>query len=224
MSLKTNAQEEVHLRTSESFDAPLIGRHYLPPPVGKGSPYLYDNFLNGYVVFLSGDTVRNKLFKYDCLKNDFIWMADGRSMVALDYNLIKSFTLFPKEGGERKFEKTNLKLPYITDSLFCYLEVLAKGEIDLYSLHNVEIGAEPTSGLKGGLYILNVYSPVTLYFIQLKDLPVRQVRLSKRSIYEAYPEYKEKIRNIIRANHGGGIRKEYQLTQLVKLINENWKD
>lgn len=222
MSITANAQEEVRLRTSEIFDAPLIGRNYLPPPVGKGSPYLYDNFLNGYVVFITGDTVRNKLFKYDCLKNDFIWMADGRSMIALDHNLIKSFTLFPKEGGERKFEKTTLKLPFIADSLFRYLEVLAKGKIDLYSFHKVEVEAEATTGLSGGLYQLNAYSAKTLYFIQLEDLPVSQVRFSKRSIYEAYPDYKEKIRKIMRANHGGGIRNEYQLTQLVRLINENW--
>lgn len=224
LSLAANAQDEIHLRTSEIFDAPLIGRNYLPPPLGKGSPYLYDNFLNGYVVFITGDTVRNKLFKYDCLKNDFIWMADGKSMIALDHNLIRSFTLFPREGGERIFEKTTLKLPFIADSLFRYLEVLAKGEIDLYSFHKVEVEAEATTGLSGGLYQLNAYSAKNLYFIQLEDLSVRQVRFSKRSIYEAYPEYKEKIRKIMRANHSGGIRNEYQLTQLVKLINENWKD
>lgn len=224
MSFTAKAQEEVKLRTSEIFDAPLIGRNYLSPPVGKGSPFLYDNFLNGYVVFITGDTVRNKLFKYDCLKNDFIWMADGKSMVALDHNLIKSFSLFPREGGERKFEKTTLKLPFIADSLFRYLEVLAKGKINLYSFHKVEVEAENTIGLSGGLYQVNLYTNKTLYFIQLDELPVRQVRFSKRSIYEAYPEYKEKIRKIIRANHGGGIRNEYQLTQLVNLINENWKD
>lgn len=219
------AQEEIKLKTSEIFDAPLIGRNYVPPPKGEGSPYLYDNWVNGYIVFISGDTVKNKLLKFDCMKNECVWMADGQSLVALDHSLIKSFALFPADANHlRTFERANFKLPLIADSLFRYLEVLSKGKFSLYAFRRIEVESLVTHGISGGLYQVNSYLPGSLYYLRLEDLPVVQVRMSKRSIYEAYPQYKDKIKRLMRANHRGSIRNEYQLAQVIKVINENWEE
>lgn len=211
------------LTTSQYFEAPLIGRSYYSPPKGNGSPYLYDEWLNGYVVMTTGDTVGNRLFKLDCYKNELVWMADGRSLVALDHELIKSFTLFPTSGlTERKFEKTSLKLPFLTDTLIRYLEILGSGKINLYSFRRVAVYTEPTIGNKGGLYQMSIYEREPLFYIQIGNLPVRQVRFSKRSLIGAYPEYSAELKKILRENHAGGIKNEFQLISAVKLINQYW--
>jgi hypothetical protein len=219
-----NAQNNIDLNSSGNFEAPLIGRNYVAPPKGKGSPFLFDNWLNGYVVFYSGDAVKNKLFKFDCLKNEFIWMADGKSQVALDHHLIRSFALYPAGfNTERKFEKSSLKIPFIADSLIRYLEVLATGNINLYAFRRVVVYAETTHGVSGGIYQVNSYEAEPTYFVQSGNLPVRQVRFSKRSIREAYPEYEGKVKQILRKSHYGGLRNEYQLIQAIRILNDNWE-
>lgn len=220
---RANAQE-YNFRTSDISVAPLIGRNYIPSPKGTGSPYLYENWETGSVELLTGDIVKDKLFKFDCFKNELVWMADGKSLVALDNQLIKSFTLFPKRGyAFRKFERTSLKLPFLSDTMVRYLEVLATGTVNLYSYRRIESTAEEVTGNSGGLYRINSYLPSSLYYIHINNLPVKQVRLSKRSIYEAYPEYKGKIRDILRGKHLGSIRQEFQLINAIELINEHWK-
>ena len=217
-----HAQDEIPLKTSNYFEAPLIGRNYIAPPIGQGSPYLYDNWLKGYVVYSTGDTVKNKLFKFDCFKNEFIWMSDGKSLIALDHNLITSFALFPSVGPIRKFEKTSLKLPLISDTLVRYLEVLSEGKVNLFAFRKIAVYSESTIGGSGGLYQLNSYEAEPVYFIQIGEHPVKQIRFIKKNLIDAYPEYSAMLKKILRENHYGSIRNEYQLTQAINLINANW--
>lgn len=224
MAIPGKAQDnDKPLNISQYFDAPLIGRSYKAPPRGKGSPYLYDNWLTGYVVLTSGDTVKNRLFKFDCFKNEFVWMADGKSLIALDHNLIKGFALFPQYGvAMRNFEKTSLKLPFLADTTIRYLEVLSAGHVNLYAYRKVTAYTESTTGAASGLYQVNSYESEPVFFIQAGNLPVKQVGFFKKSIINAYPEYSLRLKKILKENHYGGIRNEYQLTTAIKLINENW--
>lgn len=223
-SISMFAQDEIDLRTSEFFEAPLIGRSYTAPPVGKGSPYLYENWLKGYVVFSTGDTIKNKLFKFDCYKNEFIWMSDGKSLIALDNHLITAFGLYPKTGPVRKFEKTSLKIPFLTDTMVRYLEVLAQGKMNLFAYRNVTVFTESTIGNKGGLYQLSSYEPEPYYYIQIGDLPVKQVRFYKKSLIDSYKEYSATLKKILKENHYGRIQNEFQLVNAVNVINSNWRE
>ncbi|NJK95381.1 MAG: hypothetical protein HC905_11140 [Bacteroidales bacterium] len=48
------AQDETPYTTSAYFEAPLIGRSYSSPGKGNGTPFLYENWLKGYVVLYFG--------------------------------------------------------------------------------------------------------------------------------------------------------------------------
>lgn len=216
------AQDTPSLKTSDYFEAPLIGRNYIAPAVGEGSPYLYDNWFRGEVVYGTGDTIRNKMLKFDCFKNELVWMSDGKSLIAIDHNLISSFSLFPGINQERKFEKTSLKLPMLSDTMVRYLEVLSSGKMNLYAFRRIAVYSESVTG-SSGLYQVNSYSKEPVYYVRVENLPVKQVRLRKRSVRDAYPEYSDVLKKILRENHSGEIRNEYQLVQLVKMINAEWK-
>jgi hypothetical protein len=190
--------------------------------VGEGSPYLFDHWARGEVVYETGDTVGNKMFKFDCFKNELIWMSDGKSLVALDYHLIRSFTLFPDSGPERRFEKAPLKLPVLSDTLVRYLEVLSTGRMNLYAFRRITVYSKTVTG-SSGLFHVNSYEKEPIYYIRVDNQPVKLVGLRKKSVYDAYPEYSGVLKKILRENHLGNIRNEFQLIRLVHLINEEWK-
>ncbi len=223
IGISLKAQDETPLKTSEYFESPLIGRSYTAPPKGQGSPYLFDSWLNGSVMLINGDTVKNRLFKLDCFKNEFLWMSDGKSIIALDHNLISGFTLFPSNGSaERNFVKTSLKLPMLSDTFVRYLEVLALGEINLYAYRKVTVSTEPTIGSNGGLYQFLIYENEPYYFIQSGNRSVKQVKFQKKSIIGAYPDLSIQLKKVLRENHSGGIKNEYQLKQAIITVNSNW--
>lgn len=219
---KIQAQDKTTASTSTYFEPYLIGKVYKAPTRGNGSVYLIDSWVKGNIILMSGDTVFRKLLKLDCSKNELVWMADGKNMVALDASLLKGFTLFPEVGiSPRNFERAEIKFPLLSDTLVRYLEILGSGKVSAYAYHFIDTKVEAVTGSKGGLVPLSIYSPETLYFMRIDGFPVKQIYLSRRSIINAYPEYSDRIKQILRKLYFGGIRNEFQLKSAIDLINNN---
>lgn len=218
-----SAQDNAALKTSEFFQSPIIGRLYKAPRRGEGSPYLMERWWPGKIVLLSGDTIKNVLLKMDCYKNELIWMSDGKSIVAIDPNLITGFSLLPDNRlSERKFMKLNFKLPLISDTVVKYLEVLNEGPFNLYSFRKVDSYPQSVTGNAGGLFMMNAYDLVSSYYIQAKGQPVKVIEFNKKSLIKAYPEFADKMKKLLKEKHYGSIKNEYQLIQAVQLVNANW--
>ncbi|HEX2934833.1 MAG TPA: hypothetical protein VHO72_05730, partial [Bacteroidales bacterium] len=114
--LHLNAQDNNTL-TSSYFKTPLIGKRYLTPPNGEGSSFLFNGIVNGDVIVITGDTIKNKLLKLDGLRNELIWINDQSEFVSLDSSYIRAFTLYPdSKGMPRPFFKVQIKLPFKADS------------------------------------------------------------------------------------------------------------
>jgi hypothetical protein len=222
--IKSMAQEVNSLNTSEFFGASLIGRRYVTTAAGYGSPYLFDGFLNSYVVLTTGDTVFNRMLKFDCYKNELIWMSENATLVSLDSSFISGFSIFSSDKVHRDFERLSLKSPLLADSAIKYIEILNKGEINLYCFRKISTESETVSGNRGGMFQVNKYLQEPKFFIQIGSLPIKQIRLAKNSLVKAYPEYSLEIKRILRENNIGKIKLEWQLIQAVKLINDNLKN
>ncbi len=215
------AQDLNPLTTSAFFKRPVIGKSYVAPAIGNGSPYLVENWTSGYVVLTSNDTVVLKYMRFDCLKNELVWTKEGQIPISIDPDFIKEFGLKTNPNlTERRFERTTLKLPLITDTMVRFLEILVKGSLKLYALRNIAVDNELVPGR--GLRYLPVYKPETVFYLQIGNLPMKRIKIKKRSLTDAYPEYAEQIEQILHSKHYGQIRKEYQLVESVKLINDNW--
>jgi len=94
--------------------------------------------------------------------------------------------------------------------------------MNVYALRNIYVESELVSGQKGGLYAMPVYSPKPVFYVQLGNLPIKQVRINRKSLIGAYPEFSDRIRHILRSGHTGRITQEYKLVEAVQLINNNW--
>lgn len=216
------AQDSNPLATSAFFKAPIIGRSYVAPAIGNGSPYLLEGWCSGNIVLNSYDTVNVEHLRFDCLRNELIWTKDGQIFISIDNNLIRGFSLLVNKSlSARKFEKVSLKLPFIMDTMVRFIETVVEGKMNVYALRNVSIESESVAGKNGGLYFLPVYVPEPVFYVQLGDLQVKKVKLNKQSLVEAYPEYSDSIRQILRSRHMGKIKQEYQLIEAVRLINDN---
>ncbi|NJO70437.1 MAG: hypothetical protein HC830_15160 [Bacteroidetes bacterium] len=74
-------------------------------------------------------------------------------------------------------------------------------------------------GGNGGLYQVNNYSPEPVYFIQGKNLPVKQVKVSRKSLLNVYPEYTAQIKKLLKESHLRSFKTEFQLVSAIGLIN-----
>lgn len=214
------AQDVNSLNTSKFFESPLIGRRYINKS-GLGSPYLYGSFMNGCVVLTSGDTVFNKKLKFDCYRNELIWLANGADLVSLDVNLIRAFSIASSNGVYRNFEQIPSEFPVLVDSTVKYIEKMSTGRVSLYSYRKITVLNETVSSGSGGMYQVNKYVPRPEFYIKVGNSTVKQVQLAKNSLIKAYPEYAEEIKRILRENNLGKIKKEWELIDAIKLLNTN---
>lgn len=218
-----HAQNDEIFSTSGYFNPPLIGKPYKASPIGKGTPFLVENWLNGNVYLTNGDTVKNRWLKFDCVKSELIWLADGKDVVAVDPSLILGFSLTPLNTNYlRVFQKVSMKSPLLEDTAIRYLEILSSGKVKLFASRKVGVSSEAVVGSKGGAYSLSVYTPEPFFLFQVGDLPVKYIKMRRKSIINAYAEHAVKIKSILRENHVGSVRSEFQLIEAVKILNSKW--
>jgi hypothetical protein len=144
-------------------------------------------------------------------------------MVELDRNLVKGFGIYSSENGVmREFEKFSMKLPFISDSALQYLEILAKGKLNLYMFHKIKIYSKKPEGNESSGYLITNYIQMEIFYLQLENLPGKLIKASKRSLINAYPNYSSKIKTILKDNHVFRIQNQDHLIKAIKIINLNW--
>lgn len=215
LALNLNAQDT--LNTSSYFEAPLIGRRYLPPPNGDGSPFLFNGIVNGDIVVTTGDTVKNKLLRLDGLRNELVWMNDQFGYIGLDSSQIKAFTLYPKKDSPHHFTKMAIKLPSRTDSSYCYIEILNDTVFLTYAYRYIEVIKEQQV-IDGALRETNLFKPVATYFIKLQGFPIKQIALRRGSLLKAFPSYSKNMKKILNKSKIRAIKNEQQLKEAVLLL------
>ncbi|HTJ12666.1 MAG TPA: hypothetical protein VL547_11600 [Dinghuibacter sp.] len=101
----------------------------------KGSPYLFNRWVKGTAINSSNATVDQKgyLYNYDKLNHTLLLNVEGKYMVNVSNEDVKSFTLQGGDDGEMTFERINDVV--IDGSPF--FQVLVKGDAGKYSLYKM---------------------------------------------------------------------------------------
>jgi hypothetical protein len=90
----------------------------------RGSQYLFETFVHGYMVNSSGEIVNkpNYLFDYDKMNGNLLLTRDNKTMIIADQSQAKSFSLFSNADQRVDFEE----VPAIDNSH--YFQILATGK------------------------------------------------------------------------------------------------
>jgi hypothetical protein len=121
------AQSESLTRNQVAIISNDVGG-YLKPAHAKGdtrgSEYLFDTFVHGFMINASGELVQNPnyLFDYDKLNGDLLLTRDNKTILTVGWDQVQSFSLFSNSDERFNFEKA----PSIDKSH--YVQVLASGK------------------------------------------------------------------------------------------------
>lgn len=90
----------------------------------RGSQYMFETFVHGYMVNASGELINkpNYLFDYDKISGNLLLTRDNKTMIIADAEETKYFSLFSNTDERVDFEK----IPAIDKSH--YVQVLASGQ------------------------------------------------------------------------------------------------
>lgn len=217
------AQNSKNLKTSLVFEVPLVGREYISPAKGDGSPFLYDSWKSGYIILESGDTITGKPLNFDCLNNKLLCLSNNIEIIELDRNFIKGFGIYSNDPiTVRKFETRSIKLPFISDSAKQFVEILVKGKFNLYAYTKVKIYNEKPAGNESSSYMVNSYIKKVLFYVQMDNFPLQLINPSRKSLLNSFPEYKAKIKRILKDNHSSRMHNLRQIINSITIINHNW--
>lgn len=173
-SVNTNAQNQVVLD-------PVTGKPLTDLKYEQviGSPYLVDQWLNGEVKLANGSIVKAKAVKYNILENRLLFQQDNK--VFEFFPQAVAFVLFAPEGKRTFLFRENEK-----DG---YFELLEDGKIQLLKKTKKKI--QDRKDYNSAVVETTIAENVN-YFLMV-DGKQKEVKLTKKSIRSALPNYKEYI-------------------------------
>jgi hypothetical protein len=183
----------------------------------KGSQYLFDTFVCGYVVNSSGEIVyqTGNRFDYDKIGGSLLLTTDNKTIIEVAWDKISSFTLYSSTDERFDFEK----VPSIDPSH--YVQVLVSGpKYKIYKLIKTRLDRADYVN-KGSVSYGNDYDEFVDdadYFVfDAQDKHVQKLPLRKKSIKEVFAKEADKAAKFL-ATNSGSINDIY-LSKLGELMN-----
>ncbi|MBS1524140.1 MAG: carboxypeptidase regulatory-like domain-containing protein [Bacteroidetes bacterium] len=168
----------------------------------RGSPYLFDSFVHGYIISSANELVNNPnyLFDYDKTTGRLLMTQNGGTINAVNWDQINSFTLFNNAGNRYDFAKA----PAIDQSH--YVQVLASGgKYKIYKLIKTQFvkadyvnnGAAP-HGHDYDEYV----DDADYYVVDAQTNQPVKISLRKKSIKEAFAKDADKLNKFMSETSG----------------------
>jgi len=187
-------------QSSNNLYGKIIGEVYYLPPGANSNYFLHKEWVNGTVVFRTGEVFDNIKLRYNAFKDELIaFNENDRLLVLIDKEKVKEFTL--------DFSKSETKIADITfvniDSVSLlvntnYFECLYRGNVMLLISNRItELKVSPYNDSSGKLRDTE-FVQRKANFIYSPEIGLIKVRLSNRSIAKAFPEKKHEILKLIR--------------------------
>lgn len=152
----------------------------------KGSPFLYEEWLDGKLVLADSAVVANKLqYKYDTYNNE-IWvkMNDGQERILYNKELMY-LELYTPKGEKIKLKK--VKLPDSFDRHQFAVSVFTGNNVSLIK-HVKKVFRHSNLEDKGMVTVGNAYDwfeDVTTYYVKKKDKEFEKAAVKKSNFVEA---------------------------------------
>lgn len=164
-----------------------------------GTPYLIDAWLNGEVKLANGSIVKPKAIKYDVVDDKLLFQQDG-----------KTFEFFPKVAMFKLYAQNQTRTFLINDKSGQYFELLVDGDVKL--LKKTKKVVLERKGYNSAT-IEKVIDENIKYFV-LADDKQSEVKLDKKALAKALPNYKSQIDSFSVSN--GGTESDY--VNLIKAL------
>jgi hypothetical protein len=210
ISFSVNAQGDKYRKTASQHitGEPFI-IYYM---MYDQQPFYEGDWVNGSVTLLSGDEYTDMNLKFDMYKNQLLYFnSTNKSIVIIDNEIIKSFTLTNNLGKTEVFKK--FKTRVIGEMVEKYYSVLIEDSINLVLKHESYIESYPyanPASKKIGKFI-SKSKFCYIYNNEIYNLPKFKFRL-----YRSFPKIKNELKLYIRQNHLKIKRQE----DLVKIFTE----
>jgi len=192
------------------FGVRLLAKTYVNTN-GTNSKQYYNNWSAGTVNLVTGAVVKSELLRYNLLLDELLWLRKMDYSTGIVYkNTIQEFTLFNDSSASiARFKKVRLRSWHSSDSVYCYLQVLAEGKVSLFVQRKVISISNSSNELKTkNKYYLKVDGVYSGFAPNIS------------SFSEKLKDDKKKMKSIVHTNHLN-IRKETELIEAVKLYNED---
>jgi hypothetical protein len=180
----------------------------------KGSPYLYDDWMNGNIFLDNGKVIQNVMMKLDVYAHRvLVYHENLKRVVLLEKQHTNEFIL-RITGEEKRFRKlmdVNSKSKVFDG---CFFEVLSEGEISLFKLNYRDV--YPINN-PNEIYI-DEFTNEEDYIVYVNN-DYKQIRLGRSYFFHNYPEYKDQLRKYFRKNKLK-IRTEKDFVKSIDHLNE----
>jgi len=184
----------------------------------RGSRYLFDNFVHGYVISTENQFIYNPayLLNYDKISGVPVLTNDNENISQFNWDRIRSFTLFSNNDVQLSF----VKEPSIDDAHF--LQLLASGKrYKIFKLIKTKFTKADyvNSGvIQHGNDYDEYVDDADYYVWDVQVNKVQKIALKKKSIKEGFPTEADKVNKYL-ADTKGSIDDDY-LTKLGDYMNQ----
>jgi len=168
----------------------------------RGSQYLFETFVHGYMISSAGEVAHNPnfLFDYDKIGGRLLLTRDNKLITEIGWDQINSFTLFSNTDERFDFEKA----PAIDPSH--YVQVVASGnKYKIYKLIKTKFAKADyvNNGAAAHGHDYDEYVDDANYYVfDLQTNQPKKFSLRKKSIKEAFAKEADKINKYLSANSG----------------------
>jgi hypothetical protein len=168
----------------------------------RGSQYLFQTFVPGYMINPSGELVHksNFLFDYDKIGGNLLLTRDNKTIIAIDETEAPRFSLFSNTNQRFDFEN----VPAIDKTH--YVEVLASGDkYKIYKLIRTRFAkadyVNNGPAAHGHDYDEYIDEP-DYYVVEAQSNQPQKFSLRKKSIKEAFAKDADKVSKFLSDNSG----------------------
>jgi len=186
----------------------------------KGSAYLYPSWNAGTLTDRNGKVYTDLLIKYDSYKDQVELNQEGK-IFEVAASMYPKFTLNYVEPTTNKVVKHMFSAAYNVEgfSKTSYFDLLLEGNITLLRKYKTSFIEENVSGY-GTSGAQKSFQSKTLYFVIDKDGVSKEIKTSKKSILEVFPEQAASIETFTKDNKIKG-KTEAELIEIIRFLNGN---
>ena len=204
---------------SNTLNYKLAGKQYYNMIVPSGSVFLYNDWQDGYVKLINGDTYENLSLKYNIFLDELIQINNRSvSMIMLDKNIIQEFGFYHTiDGDSMVFIKMNSEKNPKEEH---YFQLLHSQNLKLLILHR-SVEEETTLYKDKYGYLRNtVFKPRTIYYLVFPRDRFEKFKLKRKSFLNLFPKSRKKeIRRLLRRNRIT-FQSDEEAVQAVQLVEE----
>jgi hypothetical protein len=220
----TKCQETKSKIMINYFTPHLAGEVFYPSFTHMGSQYFIEDWSEGSIILESGEVADKIQLKYNGFLDELIWMkTPSFQQIKLDKYLVKEFTIInPRYRKTHRFKRIELNLPPFNTKSEIFAEVIYEDKVSLFAFRRITATGKVNRKTDKGIFQFIQIDPDYLYFITKPgEANIFLSKISRKSLYRAFPEMKQEIRAIFNQTRGYSTNEE-RFALIVKKINESY--